>query len=376
MLNGKRIGLLTASASRLGGGVFEAVVAHAALVRSLGGVPLVFALDDEHATEDRARLAPHGADVVTCPIVGPRQVGMAPALTPALIAANLDCLHLHGIWMYPSSAGARWAQRTGRPYFVSPHGMLDPWITARGRWKKALARIGYERASWARATALHGLTAREARDIARETGRREVVVIPNAGPAPTGKRLPPAGLNLLYIGRIHTKKNLLALVEGWRIAARPANARLTIAGWGDADDVAALESAVAQADGTVEFVGPVYGERKQALLDAARFVVLPSHSEGLPMAILEAWSKGTPTLMTAECNLEEGFTAGAALECGYDAAIIASDLARALAMPDAQWLAMSAAALELAGSRFSEQSVAALWGKTYLGALENAKAVA
>jgi len=202
------------------------------------------------------------------------------------------------------------------------------------------------------------------------------VVIPNAGPAPTGPRNPPPGLDLLYIGRIHTKKNLLALVEGWRTATRPANARLTIAGWGDAEDVAALESAVAEGDGSVEFVGPVYGDRKQALLDAARFVVLPSHSEGLPMAILEAWSKGVPTLMTAECNLEEGFTAGAALECGYDAATLASDLGSALAMPDARWLEMSAAALELAGSRFSEQSVAAMWGQTYGDALARVKAVA
>jgi poly(glycerol-phosphate) alpha-glucosyltransferase len=41
--------------------------------------------------------------------------------------------------MYPSRAGLQWARRTGKPYLISPHGMLDPWITGRGRAKKALA---------------------------------------------------------------------------------------------------------------------------------------------------------------------------------------------------------------------------------------------
>lgn len=368
VLRGRKIGLLTASASRLGGGVFEAVVAQAALIRALGGTAQVFALEDAHTAEDRARLEAVGATVTALPVRGPAQVGFAPGLVEALLAAGLDCLHLHGIWMYPSRAGAVWAARTGRPYFVSPHGMLDPWITGRGRWKKAIARIGYERASWARATALHALTEREAKDIADESGRSDSVVIPNAGPPVSA---PPTMREdrVLYIGRIHTKKNLLALVEGWGMARRPAGARLTIAGWGDAADVAALQDRAAAADGSVEFVGPVYGEAKQALLGAARFMVLPSHSEGLPMAILEAWAAGVPTLMTAECNLPEGFAAGAAVECGYDAPAIAAGLERVLGMDQGQWATMAAAAQSLAGTRFSPEAVARTWGETYSAAI-------
>lgn len=370
VLAGKRIGLLTASASRLGGGVFEAVVAHADLIASLGGVPVVFALDDEHAAADRARFAPSGADVTVCRVSGPPQIGFARDLVPAMIAARLDCLHLHGIWMYPSHAGARWAQQTRRPYFISPHGMLDPWITARGRWKKALARLGYERTSWARATALHALTPREASDIARETGRDDSLVIPNAGPPACAQ--PPAfpAPGVVYIGRIHPKKNLVALVQGWTRARRDAQARLTIAGWGDPRDVAELQDAVATAGASVAFVGPQYGANKQALLDSARFVVLASHSEGLPMAMLEAWAAGVPTIMTPECNLDEGFAAGAALECGYDAPAISGVLERALTMTEPDWARMSASARALAGSRFSAQAVARAWGHAYSEAMD------
>ena len=363
ILAGRRIGLLTAFASRAGGGVFEAVVAQAGLIRDLGGEPHVFALDDR---PDPADLARFGASPVSLSSMrGLQQIGFAPGLLPALRSARLDALHLHGIWMYPSRAGAQWAKKTGRPYFVSPHGMLDPWITARGRWKKALARAGYERDNWRRATALHALTESEASDVARESGRSDSLVIPNSGPDVVTNPGPTRDPMLLYIGRVHPKKNLVALVDGWRAATKPADARLVIAGWGDPQDVAQLRTAIGQGDGSVEFLGPVYGEAKQALLDTARFVVLPSLSEGLPMAILEAWAAGTPVVMTADCHLDEGFDAGAALRCGHAPAEIAAAIGTALTADRASWRAMAQSALGLARGRFSAGAVARRWGEAY-----------
>lgn len=55
-LTGRRIGLVTTSASRLGGGVFEAVAGQAALLRELGAEPVVLALHDKHSLADAARL--------------------------------------------------------------------------------------------------------------------------------------------------------------------------------------------------------------------------------------------------------------------------------------------------------------------------------
>lgn len=69
--------------------------------------------------------------------------------------------------------------------------------------------------------------------------------------------------------------------------------------------------------------------------------------------------------MSAACNLPEGFAQGAALETGIDAASIAATLRRALALPDADWQAMSAAARALAQSRFSPEAVATQWAAMY-----------
>jgi len=369
-LQGLRVGLLTASASRLNGGVFEAVVAHAAMIREAGGEAQVFALEDAHAQEDAPRFAP--SPVFHAPIMGPPQLGYAPDLVQRLIAADLDVLHLHGIWMYPSAAGAVWAARTGRPYFVSPHGMLDPWITARGRWKKTLARVVYERRSWRLAHTLHALTERESSDIACESRRRDTLVIPNAGPEVFGAVERARANRIAYIGRVHPKKNLLALVEAWGQAKRPADAELVIAGWGATEDIADLERAVARANGSVRFIGPAYGAVKAALLTDARFAILPSLSEGLPMAALEGWAACTPAILTGECNLPEGFAAGAALECGYDAARIAPVIERALAMDPLEWAAMAHAAEYLARGDFSLAGVTRQWVKAYRAAVGRA----
>ncbi|MCW1383263.1 glycosyltransferase [Novosphingobium sp. KCTC 2891] len=366
-LQGLRIGLLSPWASRVGGGVFEAVVRQADMIRAMGGEAPVFAPDAGHVAEDSARF-PEGS-LTLCRQFGPPILGFAPDLVRRLIEADLDVLHLHGIWMYPSRAGAKWAARTGRGYLVSPHGMLDPWITARGTWKKTLARAGYERASWARATSLHALTGREAQDIRRETGRDEVFVIPNAGPAPSAPRagLPPP--HVTYIGRIHAKKNLLALVEAWKNAALPEGSRLTIAGWGDDADVEALKSAVSGVP-TAEFIGPIFGAAKQALIEGSRYIVLPSLSEGLPMAILEAWAAGVPTVMTGECNLPEGFARGAAIECGYAPAEIGAALGAALSIGEADWSGMAHSARALAAETFGAEQVARAWADTYRSAID------
>lgn len=366
-LRGRRIGLLTAWASRAGGGVFEAVAAQARLIRDLGAEPVVLALADEAAAEDAGRLS--GGEIRLSPVLGPRMIGYSPDLTASLIDASLDLLHLHGIWMYPSRAGTLWARQTGRPYLVSPHGMLDPWITARGRWKKALARAGYERASWHEATRFHALTAAEAGDIARESGRHDSLVIANPAPEVTASSA-VAGLDFVYIGRVHAKKNLVALVEGWNRAQRPPSARLRIAGWGDDADLAALRAAIEAGDGSAEFLGPVFGEKKAKLLASARFVVLPSLSEGLPMAMLEAWAAGRPTLMTRDCNLPQGFAEGAALECGHSAQELARAIELALAIGPADWGAMALAARGLATGPFSADAIAAQWASAYASVIE------
>ena len=81
--------------------------------------------------------------------------------------------------------------------------------------------------------------------------------------------------------------------------------------------------------------------------------------------MLEAWAEGTPTIMTPDCNLPEGFAAGAALECGHSPDDIAAILERALAMETPEWLAMASAAQHLAAGQFSREVVTERWAQAY-----------
>jgi poly(glycerol-phosphate) alpha-glucosyltransferase len=134
---------------------------------------------------------------------------------------------------------------------------------------------------------------------------------------------------LLYLGRIHPKKGLVNLLKAWAAANRKSGEWiLAIAGWdqGGHEKELRLLSAECGITDSVQFLGPKFGEEKAALYRNCDAFVLPSVSEGLPMVILEAWAYGKPAVMTPECNLPDGFAAGAAWRIETEVASIQQGL--------------------------------------------------
>jgi poly(glycerol-phosphate) alpha-glucosyltransferase len=273
-----------------------------------------------------------------------------------VIAADLDILHSHGLWMYPSVVARKWASRNGKPHVVSPRGMLDPWALANSRWKKRIAWSLFEHGNLSNAACLHALTEAEAEAMRRVGLRNPIAVIPNGVDAQpdTGDLRSPDWLRgdgralLLYLGRIHPKKGLLPLIVAWKALARRSDLTrrwvLAIAGWDDGGHLAAIDAAIRahSLERDILLPGPLYGEAKDAALRHACAFILPSLSEGLPVAVLEAWSYGLPVFMTGACGLPEGFREEAALEISAEPNAMAATLADGLG---------DAAALSAAGAR-------------------------
>ena len=106
-------------------------------------------------------------------------------------------------------------------------------------------------------------------------------------------------LRLIYIGRIAREKGLYETLQGIRLALElGVDARLTIAG-GGAEEARLRRYAVALGIAPrVTFVGPVFGDDKVNLMAGADVMLLPSYSEGLPYALLEAMAAGLPVIAT------------------------------------------------------------------------------
>ena len=325
-----RIGLLTAFLGDNGAGVQVAVRRLAAAlpkaknVRVYGGAGV-------------------GADagLRSFPIAGPMAFGYLPGLRRALESERLDLVHTHGLWMYPSVACVRWANRQ-RPYVVSPHGMLDPWALRNSGWKKKVAGWLYENRHLRGAACLHALNAAEAESMRRCGLRNPICVIPNGVDLPadlTAKEDSRQTHTLLYLGRLHPKKGLPQLVQAWSMVRKEAEEsgwQLVIAGWDQNGHESELRAAVTQlgvAD-SIRFAGPQFGADKDARFKDASAFILPSLSEGLPMTLLEAWAWGLPVLMTPQCNIPEGDEAGAAIMIEHHAESIAAGLRRLFAMND------------------------------------------
>jgi len=378
-LSSIRAAILTASLSRQAGGLFWSVRALSRSLADSGCDVRVFGVDDAYSSEDRNKWGQ--TQVTALPTVGPRAFGFQRGLMKALSACRPDLLHVHGLWMYPSMAAVRWATGT-RPYLVSPHGMLDSWAVRNSGWKKRLAGLLYENAHLNAAACLHALCASEYESIRAYGLRNPVAIIPNGVDLlsetydwrqPEWRNLLPGNSQvLLFIGRIHPKKGLNHLLNAWARAKQESSSvakpwRLVIAGWEEGEHQKELEqlSVTLGLGESIHFVGPQFDQQKQASLIRADAFILPSLSEGLPMAVLEAWSHRLPVLMTPQCNLPEGFAKQAAIDMSPEAASIAVALRKLFDMTELERRTMGDKGRRLVEERFTWPTVAASMRSVY-----------
>jgi poly(glycerol-phosphate) alpha-glucosyltransferase len=282
-----------------------------------------------------------------------------------MLDAELDVLSVHGMWKYCSVASQRWHRQTGRPYMVHPHGMLEPWAVRNAMWKKRIAALLYENQHLRGAACLRALSEAEAQSIRSYGLRNPICVIPNGVDLPdlrasNAKTQSRNRKTLLYLGRLHPKKNISNLIRAWNETFSSQGSSsdrwvLAIAGWDQCGYEAQLRQLTTQLGllTSVIFLGPQFGaDKTQCYRDCDAFI-LPSLSEGLPMAVLEAWSYAKPVLMTGECNLPEGFESDAALRIGTTPEEIAVGLNVLREMSDNDRSQMGNRGRALVATRFS-----------------------
>ena len=235
--------------------------------------------------------------------------------------AEYDAVIVHGLWQYSSFGVWRALAGTTTPYFVFPHGMLDPWFK-RTYPAKHIKKLLYW--PWAEYRVLRDaaavlFTSEEERRLARESFGlyqcKEVVV--NYGTAA------PANLDsarnaffdalpnlrgerfFLFLGRLHEKKGCDLLIETFgQLRSSAGRIHLVMAGpCAQPEYLSHLQQMAATSDGMISFPGMLSGDVKWGALSAAEAFVLPSHQENFGIAVAEALACGTPVLISNKVNI-------------------------------------------------------------------------
>ncbi|MFC1652367.1 glycosyltransferase [Planctomycetota bacterium] len=250
-------------------------------------------------------------------------------------------LHQHVIWTALSRLAAVLKGCNETANVITLHGALERWCLQKSWWKKRIALALYEKNNLNDASCLHAVGENEIGDC-RDFGlTNPIAVIPNGvskcwlnsrGDAEAFRELYNIPRNkrvILFLSRITPKKGLPMLLEAIRELGKNFNDwQLLIAGvdeFGHQAEIIKLITNMAQ-EKRVSLIGPLYGQQKRDAFSAAELFVLPSHSEGAPIAILEALAAKVPVLTTKASPWQELESEG----CGWWSDISAGAIAELL----------------------------------------------
>jgi poly(glycerol-phosphate) alpha-glucosyltransferase len=236
-----------------------------------------------------------------------------------------------------------------------------------------------------KAWAIQALTAAEALQIRALGITAPAQIIPNGVDLNCfGRGAPPLhrmlGLaqgerTILSLSRLDPKKGIDILIRGFASFSRNSDGSLftlVIAGQDSGTGYKAeLERIVAKegVSSKVRFIGEVRNETKYSILLGADAFALISHSEGLPVSVLEAMAAGLPVIITPRCNLPEVVDAGAGFLVRSDPEEVAGALARLFRNEDSTCVSGDAGR-RLVAKKFSWTSIASQVIDLYRSATE------
>jgi len=185
-----------------------------------------------------------------------------------------------------------------RPYILHMHGseFMKFYDVESGATSRRFVRYLFKRAALSLA-----LSEQWRDNILHICPHAAVEVLPNAVAVPPVQETPAgadAPLGILFLGRLGRRKGTYDLVDAFARAVKQLpSARLICAGDGEVDAVQAHAAALGIAD-VVSCPGWLDVAGTAAQLDRAAVFALPSHAEGVPMALLEAMAKGLAVVTT------------------------------------------------------------------------------
>jgi glycosyltransferase involved in cell wall biosynthesis len=208
-------------------------------------------------------------------------------------------LHLHssvGLSFFEKGVLLRWGQLLGFRVILHIHVGRFP-VFARRPLLRPLVRHFLREADCV--VALSPTLLRTLEEIAPGT---RFQLIENGVAVPAVQPIPSESMDVVMIASLTDRKGVPEAIAAFaRIAALHPAATLRLAGPVEPADRARYEQQGVSLgiSGRIRFEGPVTGVDKNALLTGCSIFILPSHTEGVPLAMLEAMAAARPVVVTA-----------------------------------------------------------------------------
>jgi glycosyltransferase involved in cell wall biosynthesis len=271
-----------------------------------------------------------------------------------LATARVELVHIHA-----AMRGSFWrkaifaviARRFGVPVVLHLHGSeMKDFYAAQSAPVKRLIGGQLEAAA-----CVLVLSQSWQRFVAGIAPRARIVVAPNFVDIPA---TPPgrarSGRVILFLGLVGERKGVFDLLEALALARAEHDDLELIVGGAGAIERARVEARRLGVADSVEFLGWVGPQEREALFRRADIFALPSRNEGLPMSVLEAMARGLPVIATPVGGVPELIDDGVngILVPPGDAQALARAIARLASDPAAR-AALGAAARQTILARHS-----------------------
>lgn len=216
---------------------------------------------------------------------------------------DFDIYQAQGVWLYNTYALVDVARKQGKPYVITPRGMLYPQDIAKSKpWFKKMSLKIRLLDDLNRAACVH-VTCEDEMNHCRNLGvTSPIAIVPNPVEI---KEYPKAKkdqvFRLGYLGRISRRKNVEGLIYAWSELRDKVkeNAELLIIGGGDEEYMAFLKKEAARLNlSNVRFTGFISGQEKEAALSSLSVLAMPSEFENFGNVIVEGLVRGIPCIAT------------------------------------------------------------------------------
>ncbi len=307
---------------------------------------------------------------------GPHWIPRRVQTEAAELLTGADGIVAHSLFRAHCRFVVHWARRTGKPYWVVPHGCLDPWGLGNRRLAKRLWLDIEGQRTFTTARGVFFATGREMAKAEPWIGDARSIVTPwpveqpDPGQQADRRRtfrdihhIPSDSRVLLFVGRLHSMKRPRELIDAFRVAALPA-CHLVIVGMdGDITSDSLERYAGRPEQSRVHVVGPLHGDDLAASMAASDTFVSLSYRENFGYAVADALAAGLPVILSDGHDLAHDLPlcgAGPG-SCGWlvtdDSITIAATAMRAFSSaPTPEIAEMGRVAETLARDRFSRRA--------------------